>query len=376
MTEPNFPTEFLQITEHKKADASVLLEIKLNNPKKLNVLNLDMILSLNEQLSLWEKRKELSAVFIHSSGEKAFCAGGDVAQMYSMMLSSKKENKDPSLSVKPFFKTEYETNYKLYNFPKPVVLWGDGIVMGGGMGLFMSSSHSILTENSLLSMPEISIGFFPDVGASYFLNQIPKGIGLYLALTACRLNAVEAAYLNLSPWIYPYREKQNVFDFLLNTSFTEKKDFDEQFKKCYKKPDFLEEQENWIKHFEQEIRKALEYKDIKSFYKNFSSMLKEDKKWEQNRKSFLKGSPSSLAIIFEQLKRAKGEKNLKSLFEMELSIALHVARNSDFSEGVRAMLVEKDRRPQWRPGTVEDLELSKIQDYFKPFESWDCFLDL
>lgn len=376
MIELNFPTEFLQITEHKKPDDTILLEIKLNNPKKLNVLNLDIILSLNEQLTRWEKREELSTVFIHSSGDKAFCAGGDVSQMYSKILSSKKENKDTSLAVKPFFKTEYETNYKLYNFPKPVVLWGDGIVMGGGMGLFMSSSHSILTENSLLSMPEISIGFFPDVGASYFLNQVPKGIGLYLALTACRLNAVEAAYLHLSPWAYPHREKQNVFDFLLNTSFKDKDNFEEQFKKYYKEPEFLKEQDNWIKHFEKDIIKTLEYKDIKSFYKNFSSIEKEDKKWEQNRKNFLRGSPSSLALIFEQLKRSKNEKNLKSLFEMELSIALHVARSFDFSEGVRAMLIDKDKKPQWQPSRVEDLDLSKIQNHFKPFESWSCFLDL
>ena len=374
--ELNFSTEFLQVTEHKKPDASILLEINLNNPDKLNVLNLDMILSLNEHLSIWQKRQELSAVFIHSSGDKAFCAGGDVAQMRSAILSGKKEKKDPSLAVKAFFKTEYETNYKLYHFSKPVVLWGNGLVIGGGMGLFMSSSHSILTENSLLSMPEILIGFFPDVGASYFLNQVPKGIGLYLALTACRLNSAEANYLNLSPWAFPNEEKQRVFDFLLNTPFKDKKSFEEQFKKYYKPPAFLKRQENWIKNFEKDIIKLLEYKDMKSFHKAFSSLQKEDKKWEQNRKNFLKGSPSSLALIFEQLSRAKEEQSLKSLFEMELSIALHIARNPDFSEGVRAMLVDKDKNPQWKPSSVADLDVSKIKSYFEPLKLWNCALDV
>ena len=167
----------------------------------------------------WKHKEKLAAVFIHSSGEKAFCAGGDVAQVYFSILESKKKGNDPALAVQDFFQTEYETDYMLSQLSPPVVLWGDGIVMGGGMGLFMASSHPIVTETSRLAMPEVSIGFFPDVGASYFLNQIENDMGKYLALTACPLNASEACFLNLTQWACRQRDKQNVFDFLLESSF-------------------------------------------------------------------------------------------------------------------------------------------------------------
>lgn len=366
--------DFILFREHKKPDASILLEVQLNNPKKLNVLNLEMVLKFNEQIRFWEKREDLSALFIHSAGDKAFCAGGDVAEVYTNILESKKQGKDPALAVQSFFQTEYETNYRLYHFPKPVVLWGNGFVMGGGLGLFMSSSYSFLTENSLLSMPEISIGFFPDVGASYFLNQIEKGLGRYLALTACRLNTAEAHNLKLSPWVFLNQEKDNVFDFLFHASFKDKESFDRQLQKYYKEPEFLSGQSNWIKDFEQDILKALEYQDVKSFSKYLSLTKKEDKKWEQNRENFFKGSPNSLAVIFEQLKRAKGEKSLKALFEMETVLAMNIARNRDFPEGVRAMLIDKDKSPQWKPAHIEDLSLSEIKGYFEPLEHWSCKL--
>ena len=241
--------ELIKFKEHKKPDNSILLEIELNNQKKLNALNFDMIVTLNKKLKEWKNKQELSAVFIHSEGDKAFCAGGDIVQLYSIISESKKSGEDPALAAQDFFQTEYETDYILSHFPKPVVLWGTGVVMGGGMGLFMSVSHPIVTETSLLAMPEISIGFFPDVGASYFLSQIKEGIGKYLALTACRLNASEALYLNLTKWVYSHKEKQNVFNFLSSSSFKDIEEFNHKFRDFYKKPAFLYEQRNWIKKF-------------------------------------------------------------------------------------------------------------------------------
>ena len=365
---------YIRFTEHKKPDASILLEIELNNPSKLNVLNQEIIFSLNRKIREWKDRKELSALFIHSAGEKAFCAGGDVAQIYSSILESKKKGQDPALPARDFFQTEYETDYMLYQLWQPVVLWGSGIVMGGGLGLFMASSHPIVTETSLLAMPEVSIGFFPDVGASYFLNRIPKDFGRYLALTACRLNASEACFLNLTSWACPQREKQNVFDFLLESSFKNKTEFHSQFKKFYKEPPFLNEQKCWIKNFQGEIEKALEFKDLQAFYSYFSKAELKDKKWEKNRQNFLRASPSSLALVFEQLKRAKSQKDLKSLFEMEAVIALRVAQGTDFLEGVRALLIEKTKDPKWNPPHVEDLNPSKTDEYFATIESLDSSL--
>ncbi len=365
--------EFIKLKEHKKPDDSILLEIELNNPKKLNVLNLEMILTLNKAVRKWQDREELSVVFIHSAGDRAFCAGGDVAQIYSTILESKKRKKDPALATKSFFQKEYETDYILSHFPKPVVLWGNGIVMGGGMGLFMSSSHPIATETSILAMPEINIGFFPDVGASYFLTQIKEGVGKYLALTACRLNAVEARYLDLTKWLCLNEDKKKVFDFLLDVSFKHKEEFNDKFEGFYRQISSPLAQNNWIKNFQKEITSALEFKSLESFYDYFSQLKLDDKTWEQNRQNFLKASPTSLAVVFEQFKRARNQ-DKKSLFEMELTIAMNKACNADFPEGVRALLVDKTKDPKWKPSRIDDLDPLEVSKYFQASEDRDCFL--
>lgn len=368
-------SEFILFKEHKKSDSTILLEIQLNNPSKLNALNLDMIQKLNQELKKWKNREDLFAIFIHSAGDRAFCAGGDVAQLYSKIKASRENNQDPALSAKDFFHTEYETDYMLSQFPKPVILWGNGIVMGGGMGLFMSSSHAIATEKSLFSMPEVSIGFFPDVGASYFLTQIPNRLGLYLALTACRFKAPSARFLNLSQWFFNSKDKQKVFDFLKQNSFKNRADFDIQFKDFYKEPEFLSTETSWIADFKPEILKALEFKNLNSFYDYFSQVVLEDKQWEQNRHSFLKASPSSLAIVFEQFKRASRQKDRKTLFEMEAVIAMNISCRSDFLEGVRALLIDKTKDPKWKPSHVDEIDPEEIEKYFIPQEAWDYKLN-
>ena len=367
-------SDFILFKERKKSDSTVLLEIQLNNPSKLNALNLEMIQKLNQELKKWKDREDLSAVFIHSEGERAFCAGGDVAQLYSKIKADRDKRLDPALSAKNFFHTEYETDYMLSQFPKPVVLWGNGVVMGGGMGLFMSSSYPIATESSLFAMPEVSIGFFPDVGASYFLTQIPNRLGLYLALTACRFNARSAQFLNLTQWFFNSKDKQKVFDFLRDSSFKNGADFDIQFKDFYQKPEFLSTQTCWIENFKAEILKALEFKNLDSFYDYFSQAVLEDKQWEQNRQNFLKASPSSLAVVFEQFKRANRQTDRKALFEMEAAIALNMSCRFDFPEGVRALLIEKTKDPQWKPDNIDNIIPEEIDKYFIPKESWDCSL--
>ena len=360
--------------EHEKSDSTLLLEIQINRPSKLNALNLEMIQKLNQEIKKWREREELSVVFIHSSGDKAFCAGGDVVQIYSKIKASREKNQDPALSTKDFFHTEYETDYMLSQFPKPVILWGNGLVMGGGMGLFMSSSHPIATESSLFAMPEVSIGFFPDVGASYFLSQISSRLGLYLALTACRFRASSARFLNLTSWFFEDKDKPRVFDFLKNNSFKSTVDFDIQFKDFYKEPAFLPTQECWIEKFKPEILKALEFKNLSSFYDYFSQVILEDKQWEQNRQNFLKASPSSLAVVFEQFKRANRQTNRKILFEMESVIARNMSCRSDFPEGIRALLMDKTKDPKWNPNHVDEIDPEEISKYFIPQEGWDYSL--
>jgi len=355
--------------EHIKKDGSILAEVQLTRLKHLNVLDLDMILSLKNHLEIWHKRSEVSLIFIHSEGEKAFCAGGDVKQLYEGIQKCKEQNEDPGLFVQNFFENEYATNYLMHTYTKPIVLWGHGIVMGGGLGLFAAASHPIVTESSLFAMPEITIGLFPDVGGSYFLNQMDKGFGLYLALTACRFNATEALFLNLSQLSFKDQDKQKVFDFLLSCSFQGKDNFNKEIKKFQMKEQNIFDQENWLQKYENEIHQLVESKNIHTIYENFQKSLVQDSKWLKNKNNFLNGSPTSAGIICEQLRRG-ATLSLKEVFQMELVIAMQCARYEDFSEGIRALLIEKTGAPRWKIDVIDKLKDSWIQDHFKGLSGW------
>ena len=357
-------SKFLLTKEHKTKENQILLEIEINNPKKLNVLNKEIVFHLNQTLKTWEKRDDLKLIFMHSSGEKAFCAGGDVVEVVQSLEELKTKGKDISPVVKSFFKLEYETDLRMSEFQKPIVLWGSGIVMGGGLGLFMASSHPIVTETSMLSMPEISIGFFPDVGASYFLNQMPFPFNLWLPLTAYRLNAKEALFLSLSRFSFSSDKKKELFSFLKEVSFSSNEEFSNKLKELEDKALFLLEQKNGLQDHETEIKKALKDRDLKGFYEFMKKSEDKDKTWSFCKKNVLKASPTSMAIIFEQLKRAK-TMSLKECFQMEETLAYNLCCKGDFLEGVRALLIDKTGDPKWQPSSVTDIKKEDINFYFQ-----------
>lgn len=348
--------------EHSRRDGSLLGEIKLNNPGALNALTLEMIRSIKDQLRHWRKNEKVALIFLHGEGEKAFCAGGDVKSLYSLILKSGEEKTDPGLAVEPFFREEYEMDHLLHTYPKPVVVWGQGVVMGGGMGLFQAGSHSIVTGTSLLAMPEISIGLFPDVGGSWFLSRLPDKLGWYLALTGCRLNSAEVMFLGWSQLYFKNQEKNKVLKQLLSVPFQSGEELTHQLRKLQS---HSPTPENWIERHRELISRIVRSEDVKVIHAEFKNTSLEDKKWNQNRETFLKGSPTSAGIICEQLKRGKN-KSLKEIFQMELIMAMQCARHPDFMEGVRALLVEKTGQPAWQPKDIGLLEDAWIQGHFTP----------
>lgn len=355
--------------EHLKPDGSFLGEIKLNRPQSLNALDLEMILSIKKQMNVWKENSHLSMVFLHGEGEKAFCAGGDVKGVYSSIISARQKKEDPGKAVQPFFENEYRLNYLIHTYPRPVVVWGHGFVMGGGMGLFLGGSHKIMTESSFLSMPEISIGLFSDVGASYVLSRLPFDIGWYLALTGYRLNSVEAQFLNLADFYFENNDKGKVFQILISASLVSKKEVDLVLKNL-QKSSFSSSQENRIEKCESKIISLFESKKLKDIYKKFSSSFEgEGTVWEKNRQVFLRGSPTSAGMICEQLKRAK-TCSLKEVFQRDLVLALNCVRGFDFVEGVKTLLIEKSGVPQWKPPSIEDVEEAQIQKCFDSPSGW------
>ncbi|MCY4512860.1 MAG: enoyl-CoA hydratase/isomerase family protein, partial [Bdellovibrionales bacterium] len=325
-----------------------------------NALTLEMIRSIKDQLHHWKQNEKVALVFLHGEGEKAFCAGGDVKNLYSLILKAREEKTDPGLAVEPFFREEYEMDYLLHTYPKPVVVWGQGVVMGGGMGLFQAGSHSIVTDTSLLAMPEISIGLFPDVGGSWFLSRLPGKLGWYLALTGCRLNSAEVMFLGWSQFYFKNQEKGEVFKSLLSIDFQNGEDLTHRLQNLQTSSP---SSENWLEKYKELASQVVQSGDAKTIYTELTKSSAEDKKWNKNKETFLKGSPTSAGIICEQLKQGKN-KNLKEVFQMELIMALQCARHPDFAEGVRALLVEKTGQPVWQPKDIGLLEEAWIQGHF------------
>lgn len=353
--------------EHPKPDGSFLAEIKLNRPETLNALDLEIILTLKKQLNKWKNNSCLSAVFLHGEGNKAFCAGGDIKSLYSSILSAYEKKEDPGQAVQPFFENEYRLDYLIHTYPYPVIAWGHSFIMGGGMGLFLASSHKVMTENSALSMPEINIGLFPDVGVSYTLSRLPFETGWYLALTGCRLNYREAQFLGLADFYFNNKDKKEVLQTLISSSFTDKQELSAVLKNIQKNTSF---QENWIEKNKDQIASLFKSKTIKDIYKKFyNSAIEADKRWQKNRQVFLQSSPTSAGIICEQLKRAK-TCNLKEIFQMDLILALNCARGLDFPEGVKTLLIKKNDIPKWKPDSIEKVQDCQIQNYFKPLPDW------
>ena len=212
MSSENTPVIFDELTTE---NGFKIGHATLTKPTALNALDLHMIKLLIPQLEKWQQDPKIAMVFLDGSGERAFCAGGDIVSMHTSMCNAQvnKENPDVanSLALQDFFTQEYQLDYLIHTFSKPVLVWGNGIVMGGGLGLMSGGSHRVVTENSRIAMPEISIGLYPDVGGSHFLNMMPAGCGLFLGLTGAFINASDALYSHLADYFVPHDAKETLF---------------------------------------------------------------------------------------------------------------------------------------------------------------------
>ena len=359
------------IKEHKRKDGSFLGEAALNRPEQLNALNYDTAQGLKKALQKWQSDPKIHLIFLHGLSDKAFCAGGDIKALYHQITMAKKQNQDPAPLVQPFFEQEYPINYILRTYPKPIVTWGGGWVLGGGLGLLAASSHPVVTETSLLAMPEIKIGFFPDVGGSYFLNHLPYDMGWYLALTGCFFNSAEFLYLQMGELFVKDSDKEAFFQLLLSLNFTDKKDLTEKLKYHFPNPS---QPENRLKGIEESVRHLFEKKSLENIYEKMQNLSVKNKFWNSNKNAFLNGSPTSLGVVCEQLKKGK-TKTLKQIFQMEMVMALQFVRHFDFVEGIRAQVIDKTKDPKWNPSSITQLTKPWIAKHFEAPAGWTNPLD-
>lgn len=333
--------------------------LTLNRPSALNALSLAMIRHMSTVLKAWASDPSLKAILIESALEKAFCVGGDVRAVYEAQKAGDVE------TCESFFREEYTLNALIYFYPKPYIAFIDGLAMGGGLGISVNGSHRIVTERALLAMPETGIGFFPDVGATTFLTHGKShSVGLYLGLTGTPLKAKDALWFGLATHYVPSADLS-----ALKTELEKNKDIEQILSRCTQAPEekgFLEERQEVIeKHFSKaslkEILESLE-KDPSSFAQNTLHTLKST-------------SPTSLAVTFRQLKKQNPPLSFAEGMKQEFRLSQRMIRSHDFREGIRAVLVDKDRLPHWKPLEIEDITEQEINAFFEPLGEKELMLD-
>ena len=333
--------------------------ITLNAEKALNALNQSMIDLLFDQLSDWRDDDDIVAVFMQGSGEKAFCAGGDVRALRQAVIDGMPEVPGH------FFETEYRVDYLIHTFPKPVICWGNGIVMGGGIGLMAGADFRVVTDTSMLAMPEISIGLYPDVAGSWILSHLPAKLGLFMALTGCRLNAADAIYVGLANRFVDHAFCDNVLESLQQADWKAAEPHAVVYGVIQK---YREKSVGWLPY-----SKVREHRDLIAGLMDKPTLadvmsalenLETDDDWLQSaRKNALKGSPLSAAIGYVQLKKAR-HMSLKEAFQSELALSVNAVLKGDFCEGVRSLLVDKDRKPKWKFASVEKVDEQFLSELF------------
>ncbi|WP_440875320.1 enoyl-CoA hydratase/isomerase family protein [Thalassotalea sp. PLHSN55] len=356
----------------------------LNDPTSLNALNLSMVKCLFEKLSNWQQDDNIAVVIIDGAGDKSFCAGGDVVSLYHDLVAKQEsgvsevdeniaisdKNIAKSLAAE-FFTQEYQLNLLIHQFTKPLLVWGNGYVIGGGMGLFAGASHRIVTERTLIAMPEITIGLYPDVGASYFLNNIPEPFGLFIGLTGTMINSADALYLELSNGFICQNEKHAFIEQLcLQPWQNNQHDYVRltEIVSQFSGSSITALPISDIKEHQSAINQLMSGKNINEIDLVFESAVFTSKFLTTAQKKYQQGSALSAAIIFQQLKNCKNAALATSLTK-ELHLSLRCCQFTEFTEGVRALLVDKDKHPKWAYRSVVDVPPHLLSWFFSELNS-------
>ncbi|MEO3680229.1 enoyl-CoA hydratase/isomerase family protein [Rheinheimera sp. FR7-31] len=337
----------------------------LNSEKSLNALSLPMVESLLPKLHAWQADASISMVLLQGSGDKAFCAGGDIRDLYKAMLDKPGEY---APYVEEFFTKEYTLDYLIHTFGKPVLVWGNGIVMGGGLGLMAGASHKVVTASSRIAMPEMAIGLYPDVGASWFLNRMPAGCGLFLGLTGASINAADAKFIGLADHFILHERKVALIDKLKSINWGDTIALNHQ-----KLSDVLRAEEDQcrtqmplsnIRPHQGAIEALAQHSSLQSAISAIHAMQGEDKWLQKAKESLAYGSPITAHIVFELLKLGQS-KILADSFRLELGLSVQCGKLGEFTEGVRALLMDKDLQPKWQYKTVADVPQAVIAELFR-----------
>lgn len=345
--------------------------IELNRPKKLNSLDGSMVRKIIPRLQEWEKSDMAGVVIIKGSG-RAFCAGGDVAALAKWNKEGQKGQNRSS----DYFALEYKLDHLIATYKKPYVAFMDGITMGGGVGLSIHAPFRIATENTIFAMPETTIGFFPDVGASFFLPRMEGAMGTYLALTSEQLKGVDTFYHGVATHYIHSSTLQALESRLAELQFPDYMPLQERFKIV---DSTIEEYATGLPEVRPQITGKLRQTIDKIFHneqptlqsilvalENFKSNSPELQTWAKKTLETLHTrSPIAVAVALQQMRIGRSW-SIAETFQREHDIASHFMAHPDFVEGVFARLINRSKeRPNWQPNTIRDVKMDDIMRFFQ-----------
>jgi enoyl-CoA hydratase len=336
--------------------------ITLDRPGALNALTLDMCVAIDAALSAWAADSAIGAVVIRSASPRAFCAGGDVRAVHDAGKAWKRGEGDDRLQ-REFFRTEYAMNRRIKTFPKPYVALIDGVAMGGGAGLSIHGSHVVATETTLFAMPETAIGLFPDVGASFALPRLPGETGVYLGLTGARIRAADLIALGLATHVAPSAGLGALSAALVDAIRPEgaRAAIDAILGDQHKQFEVVGEA--GIAPQRAVIDRCFGFDRVEAI---LDALDAEPGDFAAEAAATIRTmSPTSLKLTLLELRRGRSL-TFDDCMRMEYRLSQSVLAGHDFYEGVRAQLVDKDRKPRWYPSTLDAVDERGLAACFLP----------
>jgi enoyl-CoA hydratase len=325
--------------------------IRLNRPKAINAMTLEMSEGIDAALDRFEADPDVAVVVLEGAGERGLCAGGDIRGLYE----SSRAGGDLG---KRFWRQEYIMNARIAKFPKPYVAFMDGLVMGGGVGLSAHARHRVVTEKTKLAMPEVGLGFFPDVGGTWLLSRAPGEIGTYFGLTGQTMNGPDAIYARFADAVVPTAKLAALRDVLTKvrpgTASSEIKLLIDGFATGETAGPVAAMQANvdaWFAHDRME--------------EIFAELRRDGSEQAASTlKALSEKSPRGMVVTLKLLRLARASSSLEECLVREYRAALEVFASDDFREGVRAAVIDKDRNPKWSPAAIEDVTPEMLAPYF------------
>uniref|UniRef100_A0A669R0Z6 3-hydroxyisobutyryl-CoA hydrolase n=1 Tax=Phasianus colchicus TaxID=9054 RepID=A0A669R0Z6_PHACC len=357
--------------KHTDSAADVLLQkkggagiITLNRPKVLNALSLRMIQQIYPQIKAWEQDPETFLIIIKGTGEKAFCAGGDVRAIADAGKAGDRMTQD-------YFRDEYTLNNAVGTCKKPYVALIDGITMGGGVGLSVHGHFRVATEKTVFAMPETAIGLFPDVGGGYFLPRLPGKIGYLLALTGFRLKGRDVLKAGIATHFVESEKLPDLEKDLIALKSPSKENIADLLNSYHMQTKIDQEKEFILDEHMEKINSIFAANSMEEIVQK----LKQDGSpfAMKQLETINKMSPTSLKLALRQL-REGASMSLQDVFTMEYRLSQACMRGHDFYEGVRAVLIDKDQSPRWKPAALEEVSDEFVDNCFKPLGNNDLKL--